>query len=137
MTHVVFPFLSLQALVEFFGTLSKEWALDCMKELLQVNMRGNLQIIVQVRMVEHQVRLQFKNLMMLIVVAVLVSPYIGNCRDNVLTYKCTCIQVAKEYGEQLGVDSCVKLFESFKSFEGLYFFLGAYLSTRSVFSCWL
>jgi len=34
--------------VEFFGTLSKEWALDCMKELLLVNMRGNLQIIVQV-----------------------------------------------------------------------------------------
>ena len=36
-----------QALVEFFGTLSKDWALDCMKELLLVNMRGNLQIIVQ------------------------------------------------------------------------------------------
>uniref|UniRef100_A9U2Z4 Clathrin heavy chain n=1 Tax=Physcomitrium patens TaxID=3218 RepID=A9U2Z4_PHYPA len=79
-THAIEP----QALVEFFGTLSREWALDCMKELLQVNMRGNLQIIVQ---------------------------------------------VSKEYGEQLGVDSCVKLFESFKSYEGLYFFLGAYLST--------
>jgi clathrin heavy chain len=79
-THAIEP----QALVEFFGTLSKEWALDCMKELLVVNMRGNLQIIVQ---------------------------------------------VAKEYGEQLGVDQCVKLFESFKSYEGLYFFLGAYLST--------
>lgn len=38
----------MQQLVEFFGTLSKEWALDCMKELLLVNMRGNLQIIVQV-----------------------------------------------------------------------------------------
>lgn len=38
----------LQALVEFFGTLSKEWALECMKDLLMVNLRGNLQIIVQV-----------------------------------------------------------------------------------------
>ena len=37
-----------QALVEFFGTLSREWALECMKDLLLVNLRGNLQIIVQV-----------------------------------------------------------------------------------------
>ena len=37
-----------QALVEFFGTLSKEWALECMKDLLLVNLRGNLQIVVQV-----------------------------------------------------------------------------------------
>ncbi|KAG6551189.1 hypothetical protein Mapa_007425 [Marchantia paleacea] len=78
-THAIEP----QALVEFFGTLSRDWALDCMKELLLVNMRGNLQIIVQ---------------------------------------------VAKEYSEQLGVDSCVKLFEQFKSYEGLYFFLGSSLS---------
>lgn len=35
--------------MEFFGTLSRDWALECMKELLLVNMRGNLQIIVQVR----------------------------------------------------------------------------------------
>ncbi|KAL3681952.1 hypothetical protein R1sor_024908 [Riccia sorocarpa] len=78
-THAIEP----QALVEFFGTLSRDWALDCMKELLLVNMRGNLQIIVQ---------------------------------------------VAKEYSEQLGVDACVKLFEQFKSYEGLYFFLGSSLS---------
>ncbi|XP_024467044.2 clathrin heavy chain 1 isoform X1 [Populus trichocarpa] len=75
---------SLQALVEFFGTLSREWALECMKDLLLVNLRGNLQIIVQ---------------------------------------------TAKEYCEQLGVDACVKLFEQFKSYEGLYFFLGSYLSS--------
>eukprot|EP00271_Cylindrocystis_brebissonii_P014176 TRINITY_DN35436_c0_g1_i1.p1 TRINITY_DN35436_c0_g1~~TRINITY_DN35436_c0_g1_i1.p1 ORF type:complete len:1694 (-),score=426.59 TRINITY_DN35436_c0_g1_i1:500-5581(-) len=79
-THAIDP----QALVEFYGTLSKEWALDCMKELLLVNMRGNLQIVVQ---------------------------------------------VAKEYAEQLGVTECVKLFEQFKSYEGLFFFLGSYLST--------
>ncbi|XP_065046361.1 clathrin heavy chain 1 isoform X1 [Musa acuminata AAA Group] len=79
-THAIEP----QALVEFFGTLSKEWALECMKDLLLVNLRGNLQIIVQ---------------------------------------------TAKEYSEQLGVDACIKLFEQFKSYEGLYFFLGSYLSS--------
>uniref|UniRef100_A0A803M3V8 Clathrin heavy chain n=1 Tax=Chenopodium quinoa TaxID=63459 RepID=A0A803M3V8_CHEQI len=79
-THAIEP----QALVEFFGTLSREWALECMKDLLLVNLRGNLQIIVQ---------------------------------------------AAKEYSEQLGVDSCIKLFEQFKSYEGLYFFLGSYLSS--------
>ena len=39
--------LHMQALVEFFGTLSSEWAMECMKDLLLVNLRGNLQIIVQ------------------------------------------------------------------------------------------
>lgn len=34
--------------MEFFGTLSPEWAIECMKDLLMVNLRGNLQIIVQV-----------------------------------------------------------------------------------------
>ena len=75
----------MQSLVEFFGTMSREWALDSMKELLLVNMRGNLQIVVQ---------------------------------------------VAKEYAEQLGLTECTKLFEQFKSYEGLFFFLGAYISTR-------
>uniref|UniRef100_A0A2P2MW78 Clathrin heavy chain 1-like n=1 Tax=Rhizophora mucronata TaxID=61149 RepID=A0A2P2MW78_RHIMU len=56
-----------------------------MKDLLLVNLRGNLQIIVQ---------------------------------------------ACKEYSEQLGVESCIKLFEQFKSYEGLYFFLGSYLSSR-------
>jgi hypothetical protein len=46
----VFPINNFlgQALVEFFGTLSREWALECMKDLLLVNLRGNLQIVVQV-----------------------------------------------------------------------------------------
>ncbi|GFS33553.1 clathrin, heavy chain [Actinidia rufa] len=79
-THAIEP----QALVEFFGTLSWEWALECMKDLLLVNLRANLQIIVQ---------------------------------------------VTKEYCEQLGVDACIKLFEQFKSYEGLYFFIGSYLSS--------
>lgn len=34
--------------MDFFGTLSREWALECMRDLLLVNLRGNLQIIVQV-----------------------------------------------------------------------------------------
>ncbi|XP_077251138.1 clathrin heavy chain 2-like [Tasmannia lanceolata] len=79
-THAIEP----QSLVEFFGTLSREWALECMKDLLLVNLRGNLQIIVQ---------------------------------------------AAKEYSDQLGMDACIKLFEQFKSYEGLYFFLGSLLSS--------
>ncbi|XP_058078574.1 clathrin heavy chain 1-like [Magnolia sinica] len=39
------------------------------------------------------------------------------------------LQAAKEYSDQLGVDACIKLFEQFKSYEGLYFFLGSYLSS--------
>ncbi|XP_020393210.1 clathrin heavy chain 1-like [Zea mays] len=62
----------------------REWALECMKDLLLVNLRGNLQIVVQ---------------------------------------------AAKEHSKQLGVDACIKLFEQFKSYEGLYFFLGSYLSS--------
>lgn len=42
------------------------------------------------------------------------------------------VQVAKEYCEQLGVDGCIKIFEQFRSYEGLYFFLGSYLSSRFV-----
>ncbi|KAL5663497.1 hypothetical protein ACJX0J_023605, partial [Zea mays] len=38
-------------------------------------------------------------------------------------------QAAKEHSKQLGVDACIKLFEQFKSYEGLYFFLGSYLSS--------
>ncbi|CAH8337295.1 unnamed protein product [Eruca vesicaria subsp. sativa] len=78
-THAIEP----QALVEFFGTLSSDWAIECMKDLLVVNPRGNLKIVVQ---------------------------------------------ACKEYCEQLGVDACIKLFEQFKSYEGLYFFLRSYLS---------
>ncbi|KAK2376500.1 clathrin heavy chain [Trifolium repens] len=39
------------------------------------------------------------------------------------------VQTAKKYSKQLGVDACIKLFEKFKSDEGLYSFLGAYLSS--------
>ncbi|KAG9438385.1 hypothetical protein H6P81_021672 [Aristolochia fimbriata] len=40
------------------------------------------------------------------------------------------VQAAKEYPQPLGVDACIRLFEQFKSYEGPYFFLGTYLSSR-------
>lgn len=43
-THAIEP----AALVEFFGTLSAEWALECLKVLLDSNMQQNLQIVVNV-----------------------------------------------------------------------------------------
>lgn len=43
------------------------------------------------------------------------------------------VQVAKEYSEQLSVEGCIKIFEQFRSYEGLYFFLGSYLSSRFIF----
>jgi clathrin heavy chain len=42
-THAIDP----QQLTEFFGTLSAEWALDCLKELL-LNMQQNLQLVVNI-----------------------------------------------------------------------------------------
>ena len=77
-THAIEP----QALVEFFGTLSSEWALECMKELL-LNVRQNLQLVVQ---------------------------------------------IAKEYTEQLSAEAIIKLLEDAKTFEGLFFYLGSYLT---------
>ena len=56
--------------------------------------------------------------------------YVHACCKVYLSNICNTWQVAKEYSEQLGVDACVKLFEQFKSYEGLYFFLGSYLSSR-------
>lgn len=78
-THGIDP----AALVEFFGHISREWALDCLKELLGHNMRGNLQLVVT---------------------------------------------ICKEYTEQLTAESIIAVFESFKSYEGLFFYLGSYIS---------
>ena len=107
-----------------------------MKELLQVNMRGNLQIIVQVWIHNTWLLVLFQVLPISFALfgwKHLESWIFLNVRG--ITKSCTwnwLEQVAKEYAEQLGVDSCVKLFETFKSYEGLYFFLGAYLSSRWV-----
>ena len=37
-----------------------------------------------------------------------------------------CVQIAGKYHEQLGANQLCELFESFKSFEGLFYFLGAF-----------
>ena len=72
--------LNPEWLVNFFGRLSVEQALECLREMLANNMRQNLQIA---------------------------------------------IQVASKYAEELGPSNLIDVFESFKSFEGLYFFLGS------------
>ncbi|KAK9805974.1 hypothetical protein WJX73_010066 [Symbiochloris irregularis] len=43
-THAIDP----QQLVEYFGSLSADWAIDCLKELLGTNLAQNLQLVVQV-----------------------------------------------------------------------------------------
>ncbi|XP_051535157.1 clathrin, heavy chain b (Hc) isoform X1 [Myxocyprinus asiaticus] len=75
-THLLNP----EWLVNFFGSLSVEDSLECLRAMLSANIRQNLQI---------------------------------------------CVQVASKYHEQLSTQSLTELFESFKSFEGLFYFLGS------------
>jgi clathrin heavy chain len=67
-------------LVQYFGRLSVTDSLECLKAMLQANLRQNLQIVVQ---------------------------------------------IASKYAEQLQTQPIIELFESFKSYEGLYYFLGS------------
>ena len=46
---------------------------------------------------------------------------VGELRQNLQV----CVQVATKYHEQLTTNSLIDLFESFKSFEGLFYFLGS------------
>eukprot|EP01137_Pigoraptor_chileana_P023616 Opistho-2@90187 len=75
-THLLNP----EWLVNFFGTLSVEDSLECLKAMLTANIRQNLQVVVQ---------------------------------------------VATKYHEQLTTAALMELFESFKSYEGLFYFLGS------------
>lgn len=75
-THLLGP----EWLVNYFGTLSVEDSIECLKAMLQHNIRQNLQI---------------------------------------------CVQVATKYHEQLTTTALIDLFESFKSYEGLFYFLGS------------
>ncbi|XP_070571438.1 clathrin heavy chain 1 [Ptychodera flava] len=75
-THLLNP----EWLVNYFGSLSVDDSLECLKAMLTANIRQNLQI---------------------------------------------CVQVATKYHEQLNTTSLIELFESFKSFEGLFYFLGS------------
>lgn len=72
--------LPVDWLVGFFGTLSVEDSLECLKAMLTANIRQNLQI---------------------------------------------CVQIATKYHEQLTTKALIDLFESFKSYEGLFYFLGS------------
>ena len=75
-THLLQP----DWLVQYFGNLSVEDSIECLKAMLTSNIRQNLQV---------------------------------------------CVQVASKYHEQLGADKLIALFESFKSYEGLFYFLGS------------
>ncbi|KAH8116430.1 clathrin heavy chain [Phellopilus nigrolimitatus] len=67
-------------LVNYFSRLTTEQSMACMQEMLRVNIRQNLQIVVQ---------------------------------------------IATKYSEILGPVKLIEMFESFKSFEGLYYYLGS------------
>jgi len=75
-THLLNP----EWLVNYFGSLSVEDSLECIKAMLQSNIRQNLQV---------------------------------------------CVQIATKYHEQLTTQALIEIFESFKSFEGLFYFLGS------------
>ncbi|KAF8582771.1 clathrin heavy chain 1 [Ramaria rubella] len=67
-------------LVTYFSRLTTEQSFSCMQEMLRVNMRQNLQVVVQ---------------------------------------------IATKYSDILGPVKLIEMFESFKSFEGLYYYLGS------------
>ncbi|CAL8082433.1 unnamed protein product [Calicophoron daubneyi] len=75
-THLLNP----EWLVNYFGSLSVDDSLECLKAMLQTNIRQNLQV---------------------------------------------CVQIATKYHEQLGTSALIEIFESFKSYEGLFYFLGS------------
>ncbi|KAF7731429.1 hypothetical protein EC973_000237 [Apophysomyces ossiformis] len=72
--------MNAEWLVSYFGNLSVDQTLECLKEMLTANLRQNLQVVVQVSI---------------------------------------------KYSEQLQPHNLIDIFESFKSNEGLYYFLGS------------
>ncbi|KAH9975866.1 clathrin heavy chain 1 [Lactifluus volemus] len=72
--------LSPDWLVSYFSRLTTEQSMGCMQEMLRVNIRQNLQVVVQ---------------------------------------------IATKYSDILGAIKLIEMFESFKSFEGLYYYLGS------------
>jgi clathrin heavy chain len=75
-THMLNP----DWLVNYFGSLSVEDSMECLRAMLQANIRQNLQV---------------------------------------------CVKIASKYHDQLTTAGLIDLFESFKSFEGLFYFLGS------------
>jgi clathrin heavy chain len=72
--------LPAEWLVNYFSRLTTEQSMACLQEMLRVNIRQNLQVV---------------------------------------------IQVATKYSDILGPVKLIEMFESFKSFEGLYYYLGS------------
>ena len=70
----------LQWLVNYFSRLTTEQSMACMQEMLRINIRQNLQVV---------------------------------------------IQIATKYSDILGPVKLIEMFESFKTFEGLYYYLGS------------
>jgi clathrin heavy chain len=79
-THLLNP----DWVVGFFGQMSVEQSLECLHEMLNVNIRQNLQLV---------------------------------------------IQIATKYSDQLQASNLIKLFESFNTSEGLYYYLGSIVNT--------
>lgn len=75
--------LNQEWLVNYFGSLSVQDSLECLKTMLQTNIRQNLQIVVQ---------------------------------------------IAIKYHELLTAQALIEIFESFKSYEGLFYFLGSIIN---------
>ncbi|CAL8108322.1 unnamed protein product [Orchesella dallaii] len=71
-------------LVNYFGSLSVEDSLECLKAMLTANLRQNLNI---------------------------------------------CVQIATKYNEQLTAKPLIELFESLKTYEGLFYFLGSIVNS--------
>ncbi|MBW0487421.1 hypothetical protein O181_027136 [Austropuccinia psidii MF-1] len=72
--------LGAEWLVNYFGKLTVDQTIDCFFEMLKVNIRQNLQIV---------------------------------------------IQAATKYSDLVGPARLIEMFESFKTFEGLYYYLGS------------
>ncbi|KAI9297462.1 putative CHC1-clathrin heavy chain [Neoconidiobolus thromboides FSU 785] len=71
-------------IIDYFGRLSVEDSIECLKEMLANNIRQNLQIV---------------------------------------------IQIASKYSDLLSAERLIDLFETFKTYEGLYYYLGTIVNT--------
>jgi len=73
-------------LLDYFGKLSPELGLECLRDMLKQNLQQNIRLVVE---------------------------------------------VAKKWTEHYGAEKLIALFEEFKSFNGLYFFLGSFVNFTS------
>jgi clathrin heavy chain len=71
-------------LIEFFGRLNPDDAVDCLRDMLKFNLQANIRLVVE---------------------------------------------VAKRWSDYLNPDTLISLFEDFKSFNGLYFYLNSLVNT--------